>query len=71
MRAGVNGNGSTVVCGFVNAKNSFGGYTGMKPFLGEFTGDRFQVIGMGGTDIETISVVQVCDKTGLSLQGMI
>ncbi|MEM7300685.1 MAG: hypothetical protein AAF468_06340 [Pseudomonadota bacterium] len=26
-------NGAIVACGFVNAKNSFGGYTGRKPFL--------------------------------------
>ena len=26
--------GSVVVCGFVNAKNSFGGYVGEAPFIG-------------------------------------
>ncbi len=25
--------GGTVVCGFVNARNGFGGYTGMAPFV--------------------------------------
>jgi hypothetical protein len=31
--AAKNPNGSTAVCGLVNAKNSFGGYTGPRPFF--------------------------------------
>jgi hypothetical protein len=49
-------------CGFVNAKNSFGGYTGNKPFLVtgfESTG-VFVPIGIGGSDSETMAVLQVC-----------
>lgn len=33
MRRNVNGTPMDSICGFVNAKNSYGGYTGPKPFL--------------------------------------
>jgi hypothetical protein len=29
-----------LVCGFVNAKNSFGGFTGMKPYYAVFWRDN-------------------------------
>jgi len=29
-------NGDLILCGWINAKNSYGGYTGMKPFLANY-----------------------------------
>lgn len=64
---------STTVCGFVNAKNSFGGYTGDKPFMGLMASDEsgkplfFRVTGMGGTDTETMAVMMVCRDYGVAL----
>jgi hypothetical protein len=29
------------ICGYVNAKNSYGGYSGDKPFVGAMVGDTF------------------------------
>lgn len=37
--AGRSSKGVITVCGYVNAKNSFGGYTGMTPFTGCASGE--------------------------------
>ena len=59
------------VCGTVNAKNSFGGYTGNKPFMGRllpssFPGSggttRFVVEAMGGQDFENQLTRSKCSK---------
>lgn len=52
------------VCGFVNAKNSFGGYTGDKPFLVGGDGDSFTAIGVGGSESEITATLQVCRNEG-------
>lgn len=36
-------NGQQYVCGQVNSRNSFGGYTGFMAFMGRFEGDRFNL----------------------------
>lgn len=64
------------VCGMVNAKNSFGGYTGAKPFIGEmlpgsFIGNNgtpsFTVIAMGGDDFATAYTINKCARAGLGV----
>lgn len=55
------------VCGYVNAKNGFGGYTGDEPFTGAFAGERFIAVGIGGTDIETQATRGVCQQVGIYL----
>ena len=53
--------GLVTVCGFVNGKNAFGGYTGDKPFVGAFsTPAAFQTLKIGGADIETKVVLDYC-----------
>lgn len=67
-RAGLSETGLTTVCGLVNARNSFGGYTGDKPYMASITDkDAVVVIGMGGTDIQTRAVLEVCGRYGLAL----
>lgn len=58
--------GSIIVCGYVNARNSMGGYTGEKPFQGLYVTEtkRFAVTGMGGTDSATYAVTAVCSRSG-------
>ncbi|MGX9144960.1 hypothetical protein [Mesorhizobium sp. 128a] len=65
---------SSWVCGTVNARNSFGGYTGGTPFMGMLThlaggGGKvlrtFSVIGLGGTDSETYSILSMCKQYGV------
>lgn len=65
---GESGDGHFPVCGYVNGKNGYGGYSGMTPFLGGINPDgSFGLAGMGGTDIETLSTRQVCAKYGLPI----
>ena len=64
---------SLVVCGWVNAKNSFGGYTGDKPFIGTVEGvfieTAFTLSDIGDTDTEALAVLILCDHYGLSLDA--
>ena len=61
--------GDIIVCGTVNAKNSYGGYTGAKPFAGVLseTPAHFAVAGMGGTDTETYAVTEFCNRSGVGI----
>lgn len=60
------------VCGWVNAKNSYGGYTGEKPFLGGLTSERgaspvFVLTRLGGADPRTYAILETCSRMGLPL----
>lgn len=59
--------GTTYVCGLVNAKNGFGGYTGEVPFAGTLAADRFQLVAMGGTANETWVASDMCRRYGVAL----
>lgn len=54
------------VCGMVNAKNSYGGYTGKKPFMGMLDGKGskqiFAVIGIGVTETEAAILLKRCSE---------
>lgn len=69
MGASKRRDGLIYVCGVVNARNSFGGYTGSQPFIGLLQSDgiatRFGVFGIGGTDIETSAVLGECRDAGI------
>jgi hypothetical protein len=71
MQAGLRPDGIILVCGYVNAKNSFGGYTGNKLFEGLLyirpQGNAFIVTGMGGTSDEDFAVGVVCRSSGLQI----
>lgn len=54
-----NGNSGQVICGEVNAKNSFGGFVGYKPFL------------VNGDDIITIDELYVTVKSYMDLNIII
>ncbi|WP_035892175.1 hypothetical protein ACP26C_13585 [Franconibacter helveticus 513] len=61
-----NGNGE--YCGYVNSKNSYGGYVGDTPFLVMITGKgrdlSAAVISFGSEDSERIATLQVCQQIG-------
>lgn len=68
--SGSRGNdGTTYVCGYVNAKNSFGGYTGEQPFIGtlfEQSGiTTFLTIDVGGDEIKRNVTRQFCQGYGV------
>lgn len=57
------------ICGYVNARNSFGGFTGDKPFIGLLfkkpEGWLFVPISYGGSERDTRVVSTLCRKYGL------
>lgn len=55
------------VCGFVNARNSYGGYTGKKPFLGLLGSKGYVVIGIGGDQASTGAAYITCADAGIHL----
>ncbi len=56
MRPNVRGEPTDTICGYVNAKNSYGGYTGEKPFV-YFVQDGSANIASGGQDPTDAMVV--------------
>jgi hypothetical protein len=69
----VESSGAIIVCGYVNAKNSYGGYIGEKPFIA--SGGRagpFALIGLGGRiygrdDIGSGAVREQCAENGITI----
>lgn len=55
--------GSLKICGEVNSRNSFGGYTGFMPFSGTVTNGKFQLQLLASTDEEVKFVVSNCRFT--------
>ncbi len=55
--------GGKVVCGYVNAKNSFGGYVGAKQFIASpFIGQIYQETGFGNLDaVANAGILDACD----------
>ena len=53
-----------IVCGTVNAKNSYGGYSGASPFVGEFVGAMFQLQKFGDNSSEMYHVLARCQNAG-------
>jgi hypothetical protein len=68
FQAGQTSKGVTTVCGWVNAKNSYGGYTGRQPFAGILGAQDtvFVPIGVGGSsDSEILATIQLCRQQGI------
>ncbi len=63
--------GVVTVCGLVNAKNSYGGYTGMSPFIGVFPRPQpssgFHVVKIGSSEKDQDVVLTVCRKHGVPI----
>jgi hypothetical protein len=67
MTATRGSDGVVTACGYVNAKDSSGGNTGDKPFIGVMTGAGFSVTAMGGSDAETIAVQAQCARHRINI----
>ena len=71
LAASRDGKGIVTVCGNVNAKNSFGAYTGYQSF-GGLLGPRsdgslaFLVLAFGDTPVNEMAVTAFCRSKGLS-----
>lgn len=68
-RAGLNEKGGIVACGWVNAKNSYGGYTGKQPYLALYLSDtgKFYAQSIGATEIRNTVILKTCADSGLPL----
>jgi hypothetical protein len=70
VRAGVDRTSNTVVvCGYVNGRNSFGGYTGMQPFIGSAGTDTagFRPADIGGDSNNQWAISTQCKLRGLPI----
>lgn len=67
--------GTIWVCGYVNAKNSYGGYTGMSPFLGSLMEIKkssggnmvFEVVSIGGGSSAADVIRGMCSRRGMAV----
>lgn len=58
--------GDITVCGMVNAKNSYGGYAGMSPYIGMFLRPtEFRVVDIAVSDKDRLAVLKVCQSRGI------
>jgi hypothetical protein len=61
----------TTVCGWVNGKNSFGGYTGDQPYIGGLVSageaSVFVVTAFGSDQFRASMVAGKCRKAGIQL----
>lgn len=68
---GHNEKGAMIVCGYVNARNSFGGYTGPQAFSGVLSDKGFAVSTITGSDASGFNVTEVgCRNQNLPLDGV-
>ncbi|OQM74937.1 hypothetical protein [Manganibacter manganicus] len=67
IQAVTNSSGVVSACGTVNAKNSFGGYVGERPFAGVLYGGHFGLAGLGSDGASTIAIRQKCAEMGITI----
>lgn len=67
IRASQDAQGIIRVCGFVNAKNSFGGFTGRQPFNGILSPSSFTLAYIGSDEIGFSVANAYCTKAGIPL----
>lgn len=69
LKAASDGKGIVYVCGYVNARNSFGGYTGMQPFHGVMGGAPpiFAAAGFGSSPGGIAATRIICGQYGITI----
>ncbi|WP_164881673.1 hypothetical protein [Paenirhodobacter populi] len=67
IAAAKSGQGAVIVCGFVNGKNSFGGYTGEVPFMGILKSSGYLVLDIASTENEYRAMIKTCRKEGVAI----
>ena len=74
VMAVIDARGTKTVCGFVNGRNGFGGYTGFTPYIGLLMDNRYGQrvfgvtgIGSGPTDISSVVIVRMCLHDGVPI----
>jgi len=56
--------GAITVCGMVNAKNAYGGYTGEQPFMGTLSEAEFSLRYIADTQEQYTGTVAFCKEVG-------
>lgn len=61
--------GIVTVCGYVNGRNSFGGYVGEMPFIGVLTGQNssFYVVDIAGDEVDARATITICHRYGVGI----
>jgi hypothetical protein len=54
-------NGLLCVCGFVNARNSYGGYTGFYPFMAVVDAGHVTELGIANSRAEATVILSYCE----------
>lgn len=69
MAAGKSPKGVITVCGYVNGRNSFGGYVGMQRFMGVLvmSPDVFMLSAIAHDDASEYGVSKVCSQSGAAI----
>lgn len=62
--------GLIYVCGYINAKNSYGGYVGNKPYYAFVTEKGAAVLTIGGTGTSTDVAYIMCEGAGLDIRAL-
>jgi len=58
----------TTICGMINARNSFGGYTGDKPYLVVISDSgEAALAALGGVERDTAVALRACQRLGMAL----
>jgi hypothetical protein len=65
MLAAKNSKGIITVCGYVNGKNSYGGYVGKSPFVGVLGDGKFVLVDIGSSQDDRKITAKVCDASGV------
>lgn len=63
--AGIGRDGVTIVCGTLKSRNSFGVFSPITPFRGEFRGKEFKPAAVGGAN--AAATLAACEKTGMPI----
>ena len=76
LSAAIDDKGLITICGYVNAKNSYGGFTGHKRYIGMLADSTnaktkqrflaFSVAAMGGAAADDFAVNESCKRAGIS-----
>lgn len=61
--------GMIYYCGLVNARNSYGGYTGNQPFYGLGKPGFASILTIGSDEVKSAVAVQMCQRAGFVNPG--
>ncbi len=70
FKSGTDSKGAIIACGWVNARNSFGGYTGRQPYLVTLPINGKVIVEAVGSGDMVNAVLNTCSRIGLPLSSL-